>query len=128
MTTPATPAPLPAEAASDLPRMAIQAVAETLVAFASGVDVAYPTEEELAEVYDVSRRALEAAAPHLADAERARSAPLLAAYHKLYEAWENGATVEIDLRGYNGISYGDTNALDEASDAVADLLRQGGGT
>lgn len=67
-----------------------------------------------------------AAAPYLAADRRERCAQLLAAYRKLYEAWENGATVEIDLKGYNGISYGDTLALDEASDAIASLLRQGG--
>lgn len=55
--------------------------------------------------------------------QREQDAALLAAYRTLYDAWENGATVEIDLPGYNGISYGDSNALDEASDAIADLLR-----
>ena len=61
-----------------------------------------------------------------AAAERERIRPLLAALHALYDTvWNKTGTVEIDMHGYNGLSYDDTNAIDEAASAVEDLLAAG---
>jgi hypothetical protein len=48
---------------------------------------------------------------------------LYEAYHRLYDTyWNRVATVEIDEPGYNGLSYDDTVALDDAASAIEDLL------
>lgn len=48
---------------------------------------------------------------------------LLNAYHKLYDTvWNKTATVDVDFSGYNGISYADTDAIDEAAEAVERML------
>jgi len=54
--------------------------------------------------------------------ERQRWQPLIAAYDQLYNTvWNLTATVDIDMPGYNGLSYDDTNAIDEAASAVEQL-------
>ena len=100
-----------------------------------------------------AKSALEAAAPHLtaadpttesegfrawkagvatgraegAAAERQRLLPPLRAMHKLYDVvWNQTATLDGDMPGYNLISYDDTNAIDEAGSAVEELLADGG--
>lgn len=51
------------------------------------------------------------------------SPELEAAYHHLYDVvWNKIATLDIDVPGYNGISYDDTNLLDEAAAKVERLL------
>ena len=48
---------------------------------------------------------------------------LAAAYHKLYDTyWNKCATLEGDLPGYSLIANGDVNALDEAAEAIEQLL------
>ena len=50
---------------------------------------------------------------------------LAAAYHRLYDVvWNHVGTVEIDLPGYNGISYDDNNLIDEAGAEIERLLAE----
>lgn len=100
-------------------QQAIDAITQALVTHDRPGVVAYND----GSVRAVAVAVYEAAEPLIRADRREQDAQLRGAYHALYEAWENGATVEIDLPGYNGISYSDTLALDEASDAVSGLLR-----
>ena len=73
---------------------------------------------------------LTAAQPELraqaASAERERIRPLLTALHRLYlTVWEDTATVDIEMPGYNGLSYDDANLIDAAGEAVEKLLATG---
>lgn len=53
---------------------------------------------------------------------------LLAAYHALYDTWLiETATVEIDVPGYNGLSYEETEAMDDAAYRVQHLLGEEAG-
>ena len=70
-----------------------------------------------------SERARHEAVAAAVAAERERWLPLLRAMHKLYDVvWNQTATLDGDVPGYNLISYDDTNAIDEAGSAVEDLL------
>lgn len=60
-------------------------------------------------------------------AERERAKPLLDAYHELFDTWWNKtATMEITEPGFNGFSYEDTNAMNDAAEAIERLLATGG--
>lgn len=51
---------------------------------------------------------------------------LLAAYHRLFEVcWNETATVDIGMDGYNGISYDDDSKIEDACAAIQDLLKPG---
>ncbi len=51
---------------------------------------------------------------------------LLAAYHDLYETWLlHTAPVETDVPGHNGISYEETEAMDQAAYRVQHMLGEG---
>jgi hypothetical protein len=68
-------------------------------------------------------RFLAEVAEHAAAAERARLAPLLTAYRRLFEVvWNETGTCEAGPDGYNLISYDDCNAIEEACVAVKALL------
>ena len=51
---------------------------------------------------------------------------LLAAYHHLFEVcWNGTATVDLEIDGYNGISYDDDAKIEDACVAIQDLLTPG---
>jgi hypothetical protein len=73
-----------------------------------------------------AKAAMEAAAPLILAPERDRIRQLLTAYHALYDTvWNKVATVELEVPGYNGLSYDDENAIEEAARTVEDLLASG---